>query len=63
MRNVTPSDFALMVKGIPKDKTLKQVAEWFRGVYPNLEVIYVNFCYNLEELLSEEKNLTNLKNK
>lgn len=41
--NITPSDYGLMVTGIPLNKTQQEVVEFFKGLYPDLDVIYVNY--------------------
>ena len=42
-KNLTPSDFGVMVTGLPLNKTQEEVEEWFKGHFEDLEVVYVNY--------------------
>lgn len=57
-RVVTPSDFGVMVTGIPLDKTEEEVAEYFKGFFEDLQIVYVNFCYNVKGMIKAVRDLT-----
>ena len=61
--NITPSDYGLMVTGIPLNKTQLEVIEYFKGFRPDLEVIYVNYCYDVKDIVREVRKLTDLQQK
>ena len=61
--NITPSDYGLMVTGIPLNKTHLEVIEFFKGFVSDLEVIYVNYCYDVKDIVTEIRKLTDLQQK
>ena len=61
--NITPSDYGLMVTGIPLNKTQQEVVEFFKGLYPDLDVVYVNYCYDVKDIVREVRRLTDLQQK
>ena len=46
---ITPSDFTLHLKHLPKDKTQEEVREWLEKEY-NLQIEEVNFSYDIGKL-------------
>ena len=52
-----------MVTGIPLNKTQLEVIEYFKGFRPDLEVIYVNYCYDVKDIVREVRKLTDLQQK
>lgn len=42
-KNLTPSDFGVMVTHLPVNKNEEEVKAWFREFFPQMEIVYVNF--------------------
>ena len=59
--NTTPSEFCLMVNGIPLSKTQQDAIEFFKKFDENLEIVYVNYCYDIRDIVKESRGLTRLK--
>ena len=49
--NITPSDFTMLVSNLPLDKGKKEVAEYFKTVDPNLQLITINYWYNITGII------------
>lgn len=62
-KTIMPSNYCLFVTGIPKHKTETDVKEWFKGIFPDLEIVYVNFCYDIKEIIESVRKRTLLKQK
>jgi hypothetical protein len=60
-KNVTPSDFWVFVSNLPTDKTPEEVKAWIKGMYPGIQIAYVNFWYNVWKITRAEKRLKSLK--
>jgi hypothetical protein len=60
-KNVTPADFGVMVTHLPLNKTQEEVKEWLRGFYTDLDVVYVNYCYDIKEIVRIVRKLTRLQ--
>ena len=52
-KNITPSDFTVFVIGLPLDKEKKDVAEWFHQVDPNYDLITINYCYDIRDIIKK----------
>ena len=50
---VSPSDYAVLVRNLPHDMTKEKVGELFESKFQqsNLKVVYVNMCYDIEEIM------------
>ncbi|CAI2368147.1 unnamed protein product [Moneuplotes crassus] len=45
-KNITPSDFGIMISNIPKNKKEHQVRQWIKDHFEHdAEIITVNYCY------------------
>jgi hypothetical protein len=66
-KNLTPSDFGVMATHLPLDKTPEEVKEWIiktfkdRGDDQDLEVVYVNYAYDIKEIVTTIRKLTRLQ--
>jgi hypothetical protein len=60
-KNVTPSDFWVLVSNLPTDKTPEEVKAWIKGMYPDIEIAYVSFWYNVLLIVKAENRLKSLK--
>lgn len=52
-KNITPSDFTVFVMGLPLDKEKKEVAEWFSKVDPTYNLITINYCYDIRDIVKK----------
>ena len=50
-QNLTPNDFAIMVKNIPQNKTPDELKEHFLSILPELEIQYVSYTYKITEMM------------
>jgi hypothetical protein len=52
-KEVTPSDFALLVRNIPKDMTKEKLIELLetRFVKGQVKVSYINMCYDITDMV------------
>lgn len=57
-KNVTPADFGVMVTNLPLNKTQDEVKEWLKGFYTDLDIVYVNYCYDIKEIVRIVRKLT-----
>jgi hypothetical protein len=60
-KNVTPSNFWVFVSNLPTDKTPEEVKTWIKGMYPDIQIAYVNFWYNVWKITRAEKRVKSLK--
>ena len=61
-KEATPSDYALVVRNIPKNITKEQITEEIEKRFSvgNVKVAYVNMCYNIEDIVSLNSRITEL---
>lgn len=59
---ISPSDFAILVRGLPADCTKEQLTEQFETQYSaqGAKVAYVNLCYDITQMVEFNKNLQDL---
>ena len=50
-KNLTPSDFGVMVTGLPRHKTQEEVKDWFKSHFEDLEIVYVSFWYDIDDMV------------
>ena len=55
--NVTPSDFWVMITGIPLDKEDKDVIEYFKTIDPDIEIVYVNYWYKIKQIVKASRKI------
>lgn len=60
--NLTPSDFCVMVTGLPLDKTQEEVKEYLKSVSPQVEIVDVNYCYKIKEIVDASRKVMLLQN-
>ena len=62
---LTPSDFSLVVRNIPlditKEKLISLIEERFSR--SKVKVVYVNYCYNIEDIVKLNSQITELVKK
>ena len=61
-KEVSPSDFAVVVRNLPKNmskESLKAIITQ-RFAKQNVEVVYVNLCYNIREMVRYDKIIKDL---
>ena len=58
-KNITPSDFGVMVTGLPKNHDQDSVSEWFKTHFEDLEIVYINYCYDINEMVTLARRLNN----
>ena len=62
--NITPSDYGVIVFGLPKEKTesdLKMALyERFKPYIElhDFEIVYINYCFNIAEFIEDTANLS-----
>ncbi|CAI2368266.1 unnamed protein product [Moneuplotes crassus] len=61
--NITPSDFGLMVSNVPEDKRPDELKNWFKEKFPDVDIAYVNYCYNIEKLVKITRKIEALEAK
>jgi len=61
-KNLTPSDFCVMATGLPVNKTQDEVIAYLKEILPSIEVCYVNYCYDIKEIVTTARKLRNLNN-
>jgi hypothetical protein len=44
---ISPSDFAILVRNLPKDVTKERIKEQIESQFPDTKVAYINFCYDI----------------
>ncbi|CAI2378713.1 unnamed protein product [Moneuplotes crassus] len=59
-QNITPSDFGVMISNIPKDKRPDELRKWLEAKVPEIEIMYVNYCYDITELVKVTRKLTSM---
>lgn len=66
-KNLTPADFGVMATNLPLNKTQEEVKEWLketfktRGDAEELDVVYVNYSYNIKDIVIIVRKLTRLQ--
>ena len=60
--NLTPSDYWVMITNLPKDKTQEETKEYLEKVSPGIEIVYINYCYKIKEIVDISRKLMNLQN-
>ena len=60
--NLTPSDYWVMVTGLPLDKTQEEVSKYFKSISPGIEIVYVNYWYKIKEIVDASRKLMTLQN-
>jgi hypothetical protein len=57
--NVTPWDFALLARNLPKDLTRQELKEKFEHQFKhdNVKVQHINYCFDIQEMLQLTKDL------
>jgi hypothetical protein len=61
-KETTPSDFALLVRNIPKDMTKEKLTELIetRYVRGQVKVAYINMCYDIQDMVKHNTKITEL---
>ncbi|CAI2378511.1 unnamed protein product [Moneuplotes crassus] len=59
-QNITPSDFGIMISNIPKDKRPDELRKWLEAKVPGIEIVYVNYCYDITELVEVTRKHTSM---
>jgi len=61
-KEVTPSDFALLVRNIPKDMTKEKLKELLEDRFSRgaVKVSYINLCYDITDMVKLNTNITDL---
>ncbi|CAI2379579.1 unnamed protein product [Moneuplotes crassus] len=59
-QNITPSDFGVMISNIPKDKHPSDLKKWLAEKVPGIEIVYVNYCYNITEMVKATRKQNSL---
>lgn len=49
--DVTPSDFTVMARNLPKNKDENDVMKYFMSVFPWADVSNVNFTYKIDKIV------------
>lgn len=49
-----------MATNLPLNKTQDEVKTWLKEYFPDLEIVYINYCYNITEIVRVVRKLTNL---
>ena len=60
--NLTPSDYWVMITNLPKDKTQEETKEYLEKVSPGIEIVYINYCYKIKEIVDISRKLMNFQN-
>ena len=58
--HTTPSDYAMIVTNLPPDQDEQAVKEFFQTHVEGVEVNYVNFAYDLGDMMAELRKLNDL---
>lgn len=58
---VTPADFGVMLKNLPRNKTPDELKQWLSAVIPGIEIVYVNYCFNIRKMVKVVRKLTGLQ--
>ena len=59
--NVTPSDFCVMITGIPKDKTQEEVKRFFKNIYKDIDIVYINYWYKIKAIVKASRKVKQLE--
>lgn len=59
--NITPADYGVMLKNLPRHKSPDELKVWLSSLIPGIEVVYVNYCYNIRNLVKVVRKLTALQ--
>lgn len=61
-RQVSPSDFALLVRNIPKDMTKEKLKELVESRFSTgtVKVAYINLCYDIQDMVKLNGIITEL---
>ena len=60
-RNTTASKYCLYVTGISKSKSKAEVQHYFQKFDEDLDIVYVNYCYDIRDIVKEVRRQTRLK--
>jgi len=60
-RNLTPSDFGVMATNLPLNKSKEEVEQWIKSHFESFEIVYINYCYDIKEIVKVIRKLTFLK--
>ena len=60
-QNLTPSDFAVQATNLPVKKTQEEVKEWIKKFYAEIEIQYINYAYNIGDIVKAARRLSNLQ--
>lgn len=56
----SPSDFALLVKGVPRDATKDTLKQEMESQFPDIKVVNVNLCYDITQMTELDTNIKKL---
>jgi hypothetical protein len=57
---VSPADFAVYAQNLDKNMTQDELKQEIEQKYGQVKVIYINFCYNIDEMIKVAAELTQL---
>lgn len=57
---ISPSDFAIVVRNIPKSMGKEDLKEEIEKLVPDSKVQYVNLCYNIDKIVELDKKIKEL---
>jgi len=60
-KNLTPSDYGVMATNLPLNKTQEEVEEWLKTFFSDLEIVYVNYCYDIKDIVALVRRLSQLQ--
>jgi len=60
-KNLTPSDFGVMVTNLPLNKTQDEVRDWLKTFFEDLDIVYINYCYDIGDIVKVVRRITKLQ--
>ena len=59
-KEISPSDFAILVRNLPKDVSKEKLKEQIEQKFPEAKVAYVNLCYDITQMVEFNKTVQDL---
>lgn len=59
--NITPSDFAVNIKHLPRNKTKEDIKQWINTVMEDADIKEINLAYDISKVVQAIRRLNRLK--
>jgi hypothetical protein len=56
-KEISPSDYAILIRNLPKDVSKEKLKEQVEKKFPEAKVAYVNLCYDITQMVEFNKKI------